>query len=384
MTRPRRHRSVVLLGLGFLLGLGVLFGWLRRHGDAPAAGAGGDVKRLAVLPFDNLGAADDEYFADGVTDEIRGKLASIPGLQVTASRSAAEYKKSGKDLATIARGAGGGLSAGGQGPLGEGRRGAEPGAGESRADPDVHRLHQVGAAVRGQPDGRVPGSGGRGGAGGAGARRGARGGRETGAGRAADAEPGGVRRLSQGRGGVAEPQRRRPTDAAAGDGVLRAGGRTRLEFHRGMGRASAGVLGTLRQRRSRAVHREGGARVRRSRADARARAARRLPRARRVSPQRHGRRRSSAGAGAARPQDRADRRQPPRRRRPGAAAARAAGTRPASCWPRRRPWTPAPSSPAGGSRGACSSAGATTRRPRPASGRSRSIRRISACWSRAP
>jgi eukaryotic-like serine/threonine-protein kinase len=102
-TRPRRHRSVVLLGLGFLLGLGVLFGWLRRHGEAPGGGANGDVKRLAVLPFDNLGAADDEYFADGVTDEIRGKLASIPGLQVTASRSAAEYKKSGKDLATIAR-----------------------------------------------------------------------------------------------------------------------------------------------------------------------------------------------------------------------------------------------------------------------------------------
>ncbi len=101
VTRPHRQRSVVLLGLGFLLGLGVLFGWLRRHGEAPAGG--GDVKRLAVLPFDNLGAADDEYFADGVTDEIRAKLAGIPGLQVTASRSAAEYKKSAKDLATIAR-----------------------------------------------------------------------------------------------------------------------------------------------------------------------------------------------------------------------------------------------------------------------------------------
>jgi len=99
---PGRPRSVVLLGLGFLLGLGVLFGWLRRHGEAPTLGAGG-VKRLAVLPFDNLGAADEEYFADGITDEIRGKLSSIPGLQVTASRSAAEYKKSGKDLATIAR-----------------------------------------------------------------------------------------------------------------------------------------------------------------------------------------------------------------------------------------------------------------------------------------
>jgi serine/threonine-protein kinase len=96
-----RYRSVVLLGLGFLLGLGVLFGWLWRH-DGPTADSKG-VKRLAVLPFDNLGAAEDEYFADGVTDEIRGKLSALPTLQVTASRSAAEYKKSSKDLATIAR-----------------------------------------------------------------------------------------------------------------------------------------------------------------------------------------------------------------------------------------------------------------------------------------
>ena len=84
---PRVHRSVVLTRhSAFLLGLGVLFGWLRRHGER-RAGAG-DVKRLAVLPFENLGAADDEYFADGVTDAIRGKLAAIPGLQVIASRSA--------------------------------------------------------------------------------------------------------------------------------------------------------------------------------------------------------------------------------------------------------------------------------------------------------
>jgi TolB-like protein/Flp pilus assembly protein TadD len=101
VTHPHRYRPVVVLGLGFLLGLGVLFGWLRRHGDGP--GNTGDVKRLAVLPFDNLGAPEDEYFADGVTDEIRGKLAALPTLQVTASRSVAEYKKSTKDLATIAR-----------------------------------------------------------------------------------------------------------------------------------------------------------------------------------------------------------------------------------------------------------------------------------------
>ena len=67
-----------------------------RHGDGEPDAAGG-AKLLAVLPFENLGDADDEYFADGITDEVRGKLAALPGLQVTASRSAAEYKRATKD-----------------------------------------------------------------------------------------------------------------------------------------------------------------------------------------------------------------------------------------------------------------------------------------------
>ena len=78
------------MGLGFLLGLGLLFGWLRRHG-AQAHTEGGP-RRLAVLPFQNLGSAEDEYFADGVTDAVRGKLTALPGLQVTASNSSTEYK----------------------------------------------------------------------------------------------------------------------------------------------------------------------------------------------------------------------------------------------------------------------------------------------------
>jgi TolB-like protein len=46
-----------------------------------------------VLPFQNLGRSEDDYFADGITDEIRGKLAALPGLQVTASASSAQYKR---------------------------------------------------------------------------------------------------------------------------------------------------------------------------------------------------------------------------------------------------------------------------------------------------
>ena len=99
---PAHHyRPLVLLGLGFLLGLGVLVGWLRKHG-ANSGDAGGP-RRLAVLPFENLGAADDEYFADGVTDEVRGKLSSLPGLQVTARSSSGQYKKTSKSPAEIGR-----------------------------------------------------------------------------------------------------------------------------------------------------------------------------------------------------------------------------------------------------------------------------------------
>jgi eukaryotic-like serine/threonine-protein kinase len=101
--RPRSRVPIAALALvlGLLIGVGALFAWRRSHPDD--AGTAGGAKRVAVLPFENLGGPDDEYFADGVTDEIRGKLASLSSLQVTASRSAAEYKKSTKDLATIAR-----------------------------------------------------------------------------------------------------------------------------------------------------------------------------------------------------------------------------------------------------------------------------------------
>jgi serine/threonine-protein kinase len=102
-ARVRRHAPMTLaLALGFVLGLGVLFGWLRSQKDAPAAGTG-TTRLLAVLPFENLGSGEDEYFADGVSDEVRGKLAGLPGLQVTARSSSTQYKKSGKSPEEIGR-----------------------------------------------------------------------------------------------------------------------------------------------------------------------------------------------------------------------------------------------------------------------------------------
>jgi TolB-like protein/Flp pilus assembly protein TadD len=101
-ARPRSVRTpfvAALLGLGFLIGLGALFGWLQGHAGAGMSGS----KRMAVLPFDNLGDSADAYFADGVTDAVRGKLAGVPGLQVIASASADDYRRTSKPPRLIAQ-----------------------------------------------------------------------------------------------------------------------------------------------------------------------------------------------------------------------------------------------------------------------------------------
>ncbi len=58
---------------------------------------------LAVLPFDNAGAEpDQEYFADGVTDDLITRLARNPGLMVIARDSTFFYKGKSLDVREIA------------------------------------------------------------------------------------------------------------------------------------------------------------------------------------------------------------------------------------------------------------------------------------------
>ncbi|HEY2942198.1 MAG TPA: tetratricopeptide repeat protein, partial [Vicinamibacteria bacterium] len=74
--------------------------WRRPKPGAASAAAG--VTRVAVLPFENLGSPEDDYFADGMADQIRGKLTSLPGVQVIARGSSTPYKKTNKTPKQIA------------------------------------------------------------------------------------------------------------------------------------------------------------------------------------------------------------------------------------------------------------------------------------------
>jgi serine/threonine protein kinase/tetratricopeptide (TPR) repeat protein len=56
---------------------------------------------LVVLPFVNLGPAEDEYFADGMTEEITSRLSSLHGLGVISRTSSMLYKKTEKTLREI-------------------------------------------------------------------------------------------------------------------------------------------------------------------------------------------------------------------------------------------------------------------------------------------
>jgi len=101
-ARARRFpATAAALVVGLLIGVGVLFAW-RHSGSEGADGAGGS-NVLAVLPFENLGPSEDEYFADGVTDAVRGKLAALPSVQVIARSSSVPYKKAAKPPQQIAR-----------------------------------------------------------------------------------------------------------------------------------------------------------------------------------------------------------------------------------------------------------------------------------------
>jgi DNA-binding SARP family transcriptional activator/TolB-like protein len=90
-ARRRWYRMAAVVALGLLLAVAVAAPLWQRNpstADDPAEGP----RRLAVLPFENLGSSEQGYVIDGIADAIRGKLTSIPGLLVTARSSSNQYR----------------------------------------------------------------------------------------------------------------------------------------------------------------------------------------------------------------------------------------------------------------------------------------------------
>jgi eukaryotic-like serine/threonine-protein kinase len=101
--RPRREVALVMLGaLLLLVGLGSL--WLGRRSFLTSRAGAHPIESLAVLPLDNLsGDPQQEYFADGMTEELIENLSTISTLRVISRRSVMQYKSVRKPLPEIAR-----------------------------------------------------------------------------------------------------------------------------------------------------------------------------------------------------------------------------------------------------------------------------------------
>jgi len=58
-------------------------------------------KTIVVIPFENLGPNDKDYFVDGMTDEVTSRLSGLSGLHVIAPSSANQYRKTAKSFRQI-------------------------------------------------------------------------------------------------------------------------------------------------------------------------------------------------------------------------------------------------------------------------------------------
>lgn len=94
----------VVLGAAALLALGATAAalWLRTAPPSGADTAAVTPATIAVLPFvDRSPERDQEYFGDGITEELIGTLSRIEGLRVASSTSVFSYRNSNEDVRVI-------------------------------------------------------------------------------------------------------------------------------------------------------------------------------------------------------------------------------------------------------------------------------------------
>jgi adenylate cyclase len=99
------RRSLVWIApaaAGLLVVAAVLALAIHGRPGRPGTAAAAKATRIVVLPFDNLGRPEEDYFAAGITDEITGRLASVGGLAVISPSTALQYARTTKPTKAIA------------------------------------------------------------------------------------------------------------------------------------------------------------------------------------------------------------------------------------------------------------------------------------------
>ncbi len=94
--------AVILVGIGAAVALAVHF-WPARHGGTQEQGSAPiSDKSIAVLPFVDLSEKkDQEYFADGIAEEVLDRLTKVPGLKVVGRASSFQFKGKSTEPASI-------------------------------------------------------------------------------------------------------------------------------------------------------------------------------------------------------------------------------------------------------------------------------------------
>jgi serine/threonine-protein kinase len=101
---PRRMRPRPFIAAGSIC-LAAIAGaaWFEGHARVASSAADPPIRSLAVLPLDNLsGDADQEYFADAMTEELTMRLAKVGAWRITSRTSVMGYRSTRKRVPQIA------------------------------------------------------------------------------------------------------------------------------------------------------------------------------------------------------------------------------------------------------------------------------------------
>ena len=102
-TNATKRKLVAFAAVCGLLGLG-FFAWMQFASREKPNLVSGQIRSIAVLPLVNLSSdASQEYFSEGLTDELVTELAKVGNLRTISHSSAVSFKGSGKRATEIAR-----------------------------------------------------------------------------------------------------------------------------------------------------------------------------------------------------------------------------------------------------------------------------------------